>query len=140
MGEKMKFADWETRLQRHIEAQRDRVFKWGEFDCCTFAAGAVQAQTGRDIMPDWDYAQKPRTIARLMRNLEHVVIEVVLRQRLPEVPVLCAQRGDLVMGRTDKGRAFMAVVGLDGWNCWAAGPVGLTAVPLDEMFHAWRIE
>ncbi len=49
----------------YIEAVRDRPFEWGRHDCCCFAAGAVQAMTGRNPMAEFLGAYSDRESARL---------------------------------------------------------------------------
>jgi hypothetical protein len=45
--------DWEARLAAYLEPLRLRAFAWGQHDCCTFSAGAVEAMTGVDPMPEF---------------------------------------------------------------------------------------
>ena len=40
-----RLDDWPTRLNAFIDAARERPFAWGTWDCCTFAAAAVETVT-----------------------------------------------------------------------------------------------
>jgi len=40
--------DWPERLLAALAAARDRPFRWGEHDCCLFAADLIEAVTGVD--------------------------------------------------------------------------------------------
>ncbi|MBB4620123.1 DUF6950 family protein, partial [Sphingomonas abaci] len=48
-----RYPDWEARLAAYLEPLRARPFAWGRHDCSTFAAGAVEAMTGVDPMPEF---------------------------------------------------------------------------------------
>ena len=45
-----RVEQWTERLVEYINAYDPTDFKYGERDCCTFVAGAVQAVTGIDHM------------------------------------------------------------------------------------------
>lgn len=45
-----RYPDWAPRLNEYVVQTRDLDYKWGTHDCCTFAAGGVEAITGWDPM------------------------------------------------------------------------------------------
>lgn len=49
----MRYPDWPVRLNEYIIAAEKREFELGVHDCCTFAAGAIEAITGEDPMPEF---------------------------------------------------------------------------------------
>ena len=49
----MRYPDWPVRLNEYIIAAEKLEFELGTHDCCTFAAGAIEAITGEDPMPEF---------------------------------------------------------------------------------------
>jgi len=49
----MRYPDWPVRLNKYIIKAEKLEFKLGTHDCCTFAAGAIEAITGEDPMPEF---------------------------------------------------------------------------------------
>lgn len=49
----MRYPDWPIRLNEYVAEAQKKEFKLGEHDCCTFAAGAIEAMTGKDWMPEF---------------------------------------------------------------------------------------
>lgn len=93
-----RHADWEARLAAYLEPLRARPFEWGAHDCCTFAAGAVEAMTGTDPMPE--FRGKYSTALgsdRALRRLGAGSLAATLDGKFEAVPAPLAQRGDIVM-------------------------------------------
>ena len=49
----MRISTWEDSLSNYIAIKRHEPFEYGVNDCCLFAAGAVEAITGEDPMPEF---------------------------------------------------------------------------------------
>ncbi len=49
----MRYPDWPVRLNEYIIQAEKKEFELGTHDCCTFAAGAIEAMTGEDPMPEF---------------------------------------------------------------------------------------
>lgn len=131
-----RIEDWPERLLAFIDARREMPFAWGDNDCCTFAADAVREMTGVDPMAElrgrYDSA---RSAAR--RVEEAGGIASWLDARLPALASpLLARRGDLVMFEAQDGPALGVVVGA---QAAAAGPEGVTWVPVAQWRRAWRV-
>lgn len=128
----MRNQDWPEALAAYVDSRRDVPFAWGENDCCSWAAGALEAMTGeRPPMPE--YADE-RAAARLLR-------EESLRSRVdelygPEIAPSFAQRGDLVLMDLD-GRPTLGVSLGDGVA--APGADGVLVCPLSAAVAAWRV-
>ena len=45
--------DWNQRLHAYVISVRDKEFEYGVHDCCTFAAGCVEAVLGIDPMAEF---------------------------------------------------------------------------------------
>lgn len=48
-----RYPDWPVRLNEYIIEVEKKEFKLGTHDCCTFTAGAIEAITGEDPMPEF---------------------------------------------------------------------------------------
>ena len=134
----IRFADWEERLSAYLDGLRGKPFAWGHNDCCTFAAGAVKAMTGEDMMAEFRgrYATS-RGSVRALRKFGAGTLAGTLTAKFGE-PVDQAQRGDVVMADGSLGicfGAFAIAVGEQGER------QGLIRVPLpfDGWDHAWRV-
>ena len=134
--------DWPSRLEEHLQAARNRSFRWGRHDCAMFACGAVEAMTGAD--PAAPFRGRYRSEAgarRLLRAAGGGLAELVARQAQEqgavEVPPLRAQRGDLCLAAGPDG--------LDGLGVCVGGaaafmrPDGLAFLPIGRVKRAWRI-
>lgn len=130
--------DWLPRLELLIEQAQDKPFTWGQHDCCTFAADAVEAVTGENPLPDLRGSYDTRFGAlrwladRGFASLEDA-LDVFAGQRL-QSPGL-AGRGDLVLVRD------MTVGVVDGTACRVAclnaDGVGLVFLPTRYATAAW---
>jgi hypothetical protein len=48
-----RYRDWAPRLNAYLIEVQGNQFELGVFDCCTFAAGAIEAMTGVDHMAEF---------------------------------------------------------------------------------------
>ena len=123
----MKIADWENKRNEYIVANRDRMFRWGRFDCVTFTMGAVKAVTGVDYLDLYKWSNKAEALA----ILDEKPLDERIGELFEEVPRMFAQRGDIAMSEGACG----VVVGRyalflgDQWR----------AIPLNELEKAYRV-
>jgi hypothetical protein len=133
-----RFADWEDRLSTYLDGLRGKPFAWGKNDCATFAAGAVQAMTGEDVIPEVrGRYTTARGSVRTLRKHAAGTLAATVTAKFGE-PVDHAQRGDIVMHDGSLAisfGAFAIAVGEQG------GAQGLIRIPLpfDGWEHAWRV-
>ncbi len=131
--------DWETRLAAYLEPLRLRAFAWGEHDCCTFAAGAVEAMTGVDPMPEFrGRYSTARGSVRALRRLGAGDLAATLDGKFEAVEPSLAQRGDIIMSDGLLGicfGAFLIAVGREGDR------EGLIRIERAAWGHprAWRV-
>lgn len=93
-----RLADWETRLAAYLEPLRLRHFQWGRHDCCTFAAGAVEAMTGVDPIPEFRGRYTTAIgSARALKRFGAGTLEATMDSKFATVAASLAQRGDVVM-------------------------------------------
>lgn len=89
----MRIQNWPHALAEYIRSRQTMPFEWGVHDCAHFAAGAVAVLTGE--YPDFPRYKTERAALKL-------IAQKPLRERAgeilgPEIGVLMAQRGDIVM-------------------------------------------
>ena len=125
-----RVSDWESQLCDYIASKRDEPFAWGVNDCCTFSAGAVEALTGIDQMPE--YRGQYTTALGSARALGGKTLEEVLDGKFTEVPIGFAQRGDLVL--MDDCVGVVA-----GDYAWFVSDVGLERVKRGLWDKAWKV-
>ncbi len=93
-----RLPDWDARLAAYLEPLRLREFAWGHHDCCTFAAGAVEAMTGVDPIPEFRGAYDDAIGAvQALRTIGQGTLSATLDTKFDRVAPALAQRGDLVM-------------------------------------------
>ncbi len=133
--------DWPERLHSLVEKNFGRRHSYGQWDCILFPAGAVKAVTGTDY--GRGHRGKYRSPASAMRYLRSIGFdspEALIDSVLEEKPIGFAQRGDIVLCRTDSGDnpgvcmgEFALVVGV------GEETEGLIRVPRDRWLKAWEV-
>lgn len=134
----MRIESWETRLNDAIEAALHRPFRWGENDCCLFAAECIKVITGVDYgsahRGHYDSAKDAVCLLDELGGLE----EVARMTGFPEVPPPMAQRGDLVVATND-GREVLGIVDMTARQIAVPGESGLVFLPISMASKAWRV-
>lgn len=139
-----RFENWPTLLAVFIAEARERAFAWGQNDCCLFAADAVRVMTGVDAAAKLrgKYKTKVQAYALLKRfaggGVAETASKITAAHSMPEVPVLMAQRGDVLLLETELGPA-LGIVDLSGAQAVAQGIDGLTMTPICAALRAWRV-
>jgi hypothetical protein len=139
-----RVIDWEQKLDRFVAERAQSPFVWGRHDCCIFACDAVLIMTDVDLAADFrDKYSSASGALRMLKayggTVEMLAEEIADQFCIFEVPVLYAQRGDVVLLPSNNDGPALGIVSLDGWNCLGAGPEGLVKVPLNQCLKAWRI-
>lgn len=133
-----RLPDWQSRLQAYCFAVAHRPFGWGRHDCFHFAAGAVQALTGRHPAPDLcGRYGGPLGAARILS--EGGGLQALVCERLgPPLPAPgLARDGDIGLVPTPDGEG-LAVRSHLNW-LMPTITVGLAALPGDAAVQAWRV-
>lgn len=132
-------SDWDRRLQEWLAAMEGVRFEWGAADCCTFAAGAVEAMTGIDPMAEFRgrYATEAGA-ARALRRYGAGTLEATLDAKFPERPIGFARRGDLA---TNEGGAVGVVLGGEAAfvGCEEGMLDGLVRLPRAAWRKCWGV-
>ena len=136
----MRRHDWPARLAATIAAGQTRDFRYGEHDCCLFAADCIAAVLGDDPAAAWRgrYATEAQGLAvagvRTLLGLPRKI-------GLPRVDPAHALRGDIALAHglrrlNDRVRRPMLLV-VDG--AWLRGPAGVSA-ERGFALRAWRVD
>ena len=130
----MRINAWEESLVNYITTKRHEPFEYGVNDCCLFAAGAVDAITGEDPMPEFrGQYDSLKTSLQVIKDIGAGTLEATMDGKFPEVEIAYAQRGDLAFFDDSIGvvmGSFAYFVSDDGlervnrslWDkCWGVG-------------------
>lgn len=138
---------WSTReLHEYLTNHANTPFAWGTFDCCLFAADAVQAMTGVDIASDFrgEYSDSASAFALIhsvtgSTTVADAAAYCAAKHGLTEWKhPLMAQRGDLVV--FESGDNLIAgIVHLSGRYVVSVSESGLVKAPITAVQRAWHI-
>jgi hypothetical protein len=142
-------TNWQELLHNYLLRRQNETFAWGSMDCCLFACDAVRELTETDLAVDFRgkydslltavKAMKRFTSSDEEKHLVELVAEkIALQHEIEEVPLLMAQRGDVILLDSPLGKG-LGILGLRGTHVHCAGPDGVVDVPLQECVRAWRI-
>lgn len=118
---------WQQELGAFIESLKGVDFEWGKHDCCTFAAGCVDAQYHTEFVKDCTsrYTDQASAIAVIKEagSLGKLIDQYMNRIDTP-------QRGSIVVFQTDTGDTTgLFLNGL----VWSHGPSGVLWFNADEV-------
>lgn len=131
----MRVRDWQDRFSAYARARAAVPFSWGTNDCCTFAAGAVEAITGSNPMAGVAPYDSEMAAARLI--LRAGDLRALASQFLgAPVPPLMAAVGDVVL-LMNEGRELLGIC--NGVNAMGPGPDGFVALEMTAASAAWKI-
>jgi len=130
----MRISAWEEALADYIAIKRHEPFEYGVNDCCLFAAGAVEAITGEDPMPEFrGKYDSLKTSLQVIKEIGAGTLETTMDTKFLEIEIGHAQRGDLAFFDDSVGvvmGSFAYFVSDDGlervnrslWDkCWGVG-------------------
>lgn len=132
-----RFPDWQARLAGWLRDNRKRAFEQGKWDCGLFAAGAIEAMTGVDVVAEVrGRYTTTRGAMRVLKRLGHKDHIALFASHLPEVPLLSARPGDLVTFEAEDGLALAIIQGAGAYH---AGPHGLAVMSMQVAHRAYRV-
>jgi hypothetical protein len=124
-----------------IARARRQPFEWGVHDCVTFAAAAVQATTGRQVLAELHLQPTWRTAPEAAAAIDSVgSLRVALGFLFgPPVPILCARAGDVALVRDPQhpARELLAVV--HHGALLAPSEAGLAVFAPTHAVAAWSV-
>ncbi len=58
-----KRQDWSVYFHEFIEANKDKKFKWGQWDCIKFTNSCFKSITGKNLLPNsWNWKTKKQAL------------------------------------------------------------------------------
>lgn len=115
-----------------IAAREAVPFDWDGNNCGAYGAGAIEALTGRNPMPELN-VRSEREARRLV--LREGGMDALVSKRLRPIAIGDAQRGDLA-GVADDAFGIRLMV-VEGEMLVSPGPRGNRRAPRSAMFRAW---
>ena len=134
----MRIDNWPSRLAEAVADAERTPFAWGSHDCGSFATDCERAITGGTLFDDV-LGGKYKTALGAARHLKRagfVDIEALVADRLLEIPVNFAQRGDWVVSDSDLGPVIGVML---GEVFVSPGDDGLIRQPRAFARRAWRV-
>ena len=136
----MRRSNWPAKLALFIEEKRAQPFDWQANNCAFFASDWLAMSTGVDPAAGFrDAVDSPLSASRALKaagGLEILVAQACARWGWHEVPLLLAQRGDLVTAEGEGGPAVGVCLGA---LAAFAGPTGVEYRPVAQCLRAWKI-
>lgn len=142
-------SNWQSQLSAYLIQTAERRFSYARgFDCGTFVAGAIESMTGVDValsLRDNKYTNRTEAFAAIEAlcgspTMEAVAAFIATSHGIPEVPVLCAQRGDAVVLKSGR-RSTLGIVAMHGTEVLTPYKDGILRVPIEHanITHAYHI-
>lgn len=132
-----RLPDWNMRLDALARARLCMPFAWGSNDCFGFAADAVQAMTGSDLLHGLRGNHRTWQAAyRRHARTPGGAVGVINAAGLPCIDPRLARRGDLVRIAQP---LFDLLAICNGRDAIAPGVDGLELAPMDGAVSAWRV-
>jgi len=138
----MRPEGWEFRLADAVRAAEGREWKWGSHDCGHFARDCASAVLNGPT--PWDEVftnYSTETGAARLLTRQGGLVSIL--DRVPQKPVLSAQRGDLAVirgnGYDPDPDGELAVGVIDGKHIVLAALGGLARWPVSLCEHAWPV-
>lgn len=124
---------WESRLFNYMQSKFMEPFAWGTHDCCTFAAGAIQAVTEQVVFePAYTSVFEAQTFMESVGGIEAWMTEHFGEPAAP----LQARLGDIGL-LTLPDRELLCVVA--GHQVVAPGEEHSLFYPLTDCTKVWRV-
>ncbi len=131
----MRRPDWQQRLSKYLEVRECVPFAWGSNDCCTFAAGAVEAMTGVDHLTTFGPYKSANAARILIRS--YGGLDALASAALgPSVGPQMAAVGDIVL-LVNEGRKMLALC--NGTSVMAPGKHGIAVTGIEAAIAAWKV-
>jgi hypothetical protein len=132
----MRKENWDVILENYIRVNRDRIFRWGHFDCCLFAAGAIDAMTDSKFSDALagTYLTPDGAMKRMLKMGFHDVFSAAKKWTgYKEVDLRSASRGD-ICGHAKTAMYPLGMLGVVyGHLVLFPGDEGLKSVRLDAL-------
>lgn len=140
-----RLPDWQTRLDSFLNLHAQDPFAYGSWDCCLFVCDAIREMTGVDPAQDFRDKYKSRDEAyRLIKaatgakSLQMIVASITTKLKMQEIPMLMAQRGDVVLVKRARDYS-LGLIALNGRELKVCRAQGICSVSLSHATRAWHV-
>ena len=139
-----RIENWPSALSDYLLCAERTRFRYGSQDCGLFVAGAIRAMTGVDVASTLrGYTNRREAFNRIATlcgtpTMEAIAGHLAVLHGVPEVPVLCAQRGDAGLLRSGR-RSSVGSVAMQGSEILTPYRAGLLRLPLSHARRSWHI-
>ncbi len=100
--------------------------------------GVDPAHEFRDNYASRGEAYRSIEAATGAKSVQAIVASITAKLQMPEIPVPCAQRGDVVL--VQRARDFsLGLVALNGREIVVCRARGLCRIPMSHAIRAWRV-
>lgn len=131
----MRLPDWPMRLSNYLSERAKMPFSWGDNDCLSFTAKAVEELTGVDFYKDYSDYHDEESAAIMLKNNGGAkgIITACLGEG--KRSILSAKRGDVVVVKIPDYTA--GIVDDTGQRIALVTPKGLMRIPLKRAIMYW---
>ena len=131
--------DWEKILFEYFAKVKDQGFSWGQWDCCRFVDGYIQAVSDQSAIHkgiDWsDEKSALKAISELGDNFPETINNVFKKLKYKEIKLSFINVGDIVLFKEEEH-----LLGIfDGTYIQGIADSGLVPKPISLAKQAWRI-
>jgi hypothetical protein len=137
--------DWQARLDSFLREHQQHPFAYGSWDCCLWVCRAISVMTDIDPARSFrnHYNSRDEALSLIeaatgTTSVRAIVERVTAELWMPEVPVLFAQRGDVLLLKRARDYS-LGLVAMNGREAIVARARGLCCVPLSRALRAWRV-
>lgn len=140
-------------IHEYMRECQDKRYEWGKFDCCTFAAGAIEVATGVDVMAPYRTYIDEMSCAITMNenfgstNIRDAFLKLAATVSGKAIDIAEARDGDVVCiqwplatynkGKVDQRQGMGVFYRYSAWACLC--PQGITRIPLTHrIIDVWR--
>lgn len=138
-------TDWPHKLRLFLISKADSTFAWGTNDCCSMACEWIRLSTGTDVYADFrgQYTTKLGAYKAIKAvtsgtDEEAAAEYVTAKFDMPEVPVLMAQRGDVVLFDAPEGKR-LGIVSLFPSRALFLTETGIAYERTADCKRAWKV-
>jgi len=141
-----RLPNWQSALDRFLREHRIDPFRYGSWDCCLFVCDAIQVMTGVDVAAEFrgTYNTRAEALEAIRQvtgrySVRSVVEHVTEAHSMAKIPVLQAQRGDIVLVRRSRRDCSLGIIALNGTETLVVTTDGIKMIALDLAIAAWRV-
>lgn len=138
IGDDKRNAGWSLRLNQQIAKLKNTAFEYGVFDCTQFVILCDKSIYGRTHFPEFDCTYKTKLQGlSILTNSGFKSIWGAVGQRMQEINIAHARRGDWVGHVTTDGESLGVFAGVTGFYS-ARNDSGVMLCSPNDIVKVWR--